>query len=82
MQRWGHVSRARNQHDGRSSVLALTETGQEKVRECRPLMQRALTSLNAELGSADDVRAARALLARIDDAIEVASRRLRPRPSL
>jgi len=72
-----HVSRARNQHDGRSSVLSLTEAGHAKVRECRPLMQRALKTLNAEIGSADDVHAARALLARIDDAIQVARGRLR-----
>ena len=39
-----------NDHDGRSSVLALTEAGQAKVRECRPLMQRALKMLNAEIG--------------------------------
>ncbi len=77
MARWGHVSRSRNEHDGRSSVLALTEAGHAKVRECRPLMQRALKTLNAELGSADDVQAARALIARIDDAIQVTHRRLR-----
>ena len=70
------MSRSRNEHDGRSSVLALTEAGQAKVRECRPLMQRALKVLNAELGSADDVRAARAMIARIDNAIQVAHRRL------
>ncbi len=77
---WGHVSRSRNEHDGRSSVLTLTEAGHAKVRECRPLMQRALKSLNAELGSADDVQAARALIARIDDAIQVAQARLRRAP--
>ena len=77
---WGHVSRSRNEHDGRSSVLTLTEAGHAKVRECRPLMQRALKSLNAELGSAEDVQAARALIARIDDAIQVAQARLRRAP--
>ena len=82
MARWGHLSRSRNEHDGRSSVLALTEAGQAKVRECRPLMQRALKTLNAELGSADDVQAARALIARIDDAIQVTHRRLRPKQKL
>ncbi len=76
MARWGHVSRSRNEHDGRSSVLALTEAGQAKVRECRPLMQRALKVLNAELGSGDDVRAARAMVARVDNAIQVAHHRL------
>jgi DNA-binding MarR family transcriptional regulator len=73
---WGHVSRSRNEHDGRSSVLTLTEAGHAKVRECRPLMRRALTALNAEIGSADDVQAARALIARIDAAIQVAHGRL------
>ena len=76
MAAWGHVSRSRNERDGRSSVLALTEAGRAKVVECRPLMQRAIKALNAELGSADDVRAARALIARIDGAIQVARRRL------
>jgi DNA-binding MarR family transcriptional regulator len=74
---WGHVSRSRNQHDGRSSVLVLTDAGHAKVRECRPLMQRALRTMNAAIGSADDVQAARALIARIDDAIQVAQSRLR-----
>ena len=73
---WGHVSRSRNEHDGRSSVLALTEAGHAKVLECRPLMQRAVTTLNAEIGSAEDVQAARALIARIDAAIKVARGRL------
>jgi DNA-binding MarR family transcriptional regulator len=70
----GHVSRSRNQHDGRSSVLSLTEAGHAKVRECRPLMRRAIKTLNGELGSANDVDAARALIARVDDAIQVARR--------
>jgi DNA-binding MarR family transcriptional regulator len=73
----GHVTRTRNERDGRSSVLSLTEAGHDKVRECRPLMQRALSALNSELGSADDVRAARELIARVDDAILVAHRRVR-----
>jgi DNA-binding MarR family transcriptional regulator len=76
MAEWGHVSRSRNEHDGRSSVLALTEAGHAKVRECRPSMQRTLKTLNAEIGSAEDVRAARALIARIDAAIQVALGRL------
>jgi DNA-binding MarR family transcriptional regulator len=74
---WGHASRTRNELDGRSSVLALTEAGHAKVRECRPLMQRAVKALNAGIGSADDVRAARALIAKVDAAIEEAHRRLR-----
>jgi DNA-binding MarR family transcriptional regulator len=73
---WGHVSRSRNENDGRSSVLALTDAGHAKVRECRPLMQRALKALNSQIGSADDVQTARAVIARIDDAIQVAHRRL------
>ena len=79
---WGHATRSRNEVDGRSSVLALTEAGHAKVRDCRPLMQRAVKTLNAEIGSTDDVQAARAMIARIDDAIQVASRRLRPKQSL
>jgi DNA-binding MarR family transcriptional regulator len=75
--RSGHMSRARNLHDGRSSVLSLTEAGHDKVRECRPLMRRALKALHTELGSADDVRAARAVVARLDDAILVAHSRVR-----
>lgn len=77
MEASGHLTRARNQHDGRSSVLSLTEAGRDKVTQCRPLMRRALKTLNAELGSADDVRAARAVLARVHDAIQVAHRTLR-----
>jgi len=69
----GHTTRSRNEHDGRSSVLALTEAGRAKVGECRPLMRRAMKTLNAELGTTDDVDAARALLARIDAAIQAAS---------
>jgi DNA-binding MarR family transcriptional regulator len=72
MARSGHTTRSRNQRDGRSSVLSLTDAGRDKVRECRPLIQRALKVVNAELGSADDVHAARALIARIDDAIQLA----------
>jgi DNA-binding MarR family transcriptional regulator len=72
MARSGHTTRSRNQRDGRSSVLSLTDAGRAKVRECRPLIRRALKVVNAELGSADDVHAARALIARIDDAIQLA----------
>ncbi len=75
---WGHVSRSRNERDGRSSVLSLTEVGRAKVEECRPLMQKAMKALNAQLGTADDVKAARALVAKIDDAIQVAHRTVRP----
>ena len=82
MEASGHVTRARNQHDGRSSVLSLTESGRAKVEQCRPLMRRALKTVHAELGSAHDVRAARPLLARIDDAIQAAHRRLPPTQSL
>jgi DNA-binding MarR family transcriptional regulator len=74
---WGHASRTRNELDGRSSVLELTEAGHDKVRECRPLMQRAMKTVNAQLGSADDVRAARTLIARVDAAIQEAHRQLR-----
>ncbi len=80
MTRSKHLSRSRNEHDGRSSVLSLTEAGHAKVRECLPLMRRALSAMNAEIGSADDVDSARALVARIDAAIQVARGQLPQTP--
>jgi DNA-binding MarR family transcriptional regulator len=77
MARSGHTTRTRSAVDGRSFTVSLTDTGQAKVRECRPLVQRALRVVNTEIGSADDVAAARALVARIDDAIQLARSRLR-----
>jgi len=72
MERAGHLTRTRHQTDGRSRLLALTESGKEKVDECRPKMRRAIRQINAQLGSADDVRDARLALGRIDRAIAVA----------
>lgn len=77
MARSGHTTRTRSAVDGRSYTVSLTDAGRAKVRECRPLVQRATRVVNTEIGSADDVAAARALIARVDDAIQLARGRLR-----
>ena len=69
MQRSGHVTRVRNEHDGRSWLLELTESGRAKAEECRHVMGRLVRSINAGLGSADEVRRVRELLARVDHAV-------------
>jgi DNA-binding MarR family transcriptional regulator len=69
MQRSGHVTRVRNQRDGRSWLLELTESGRAKTEECRQVMGRLVRSINAGLGSADEVRRVRELLARVDHAV-------------
>jgi DNA-binding MarR family transcriptional regulator len=69
MQRSGHVDRARNERDGRSWLLELTESGRAKAEECRQVMGRLVRSINAGLGSADEVRRVRAMLARVDQAV-------------
>lgn len=77
MARSGHATRTRSRVDGRSFTVSLTDAGRAKVRECRPLVRRALRVVDTEIGSADDVAAARALIARVDDAIQLARGRLR-----
>jgi DNA-binding MarR family transcriptional regulator len=77
MERNGHTTKTRSPVDGRSFTVSLTDAGLAKVRECRPLVQRAMRVVNTEVGSADDVAAARAVIARIDDAIQLARGRLR-----
>ena len=77
MERNGHTAKTRSPVDGRSFTVSLTDAGLAKVRECRPLVQRAMRVVNTEVGSADDVAAARAVIARIDDAIQLARGRLR-----
>lgn len=69
MQRAGHLTRVRNEHDGRSWLLELTESGRGKVDACRPVMRRVVGAIEAELGSPDDVRGARELLGRLDRAV-------------
>jgi DNA-binding MarR family transcriptional regulator len=69
MQRSGHVNRIRNEHDGRSWLLELTDSGRAKAEECREVMGRLVRSINSGLGSADEVRRVRELLARVDDAV-------------
>jgi DNA-binding MarR family transcriptional regulator len=65
----GHVTRVRNERDRRSWVLELTEPGRAKVEECRPVMRRVVRAIEGAIGSADEVRLARATLARIDRAV-------------
>lgn len=77
MARLGHTTKSRSPVDGRSFTVSLTDAGHAKVRECRPLVQHAMRVVNAEVGSAEDVAAARVVLARIDDAIQLARGRLR-----
>jgi DNA-binding MarR family transcriptional regulator len=72
MRRSGHVTRVRNERDGRSWVLELTGAGRAKVEECRPVMRRVLGAIEGGLGSADDVRAVRDTLARLDRAVVAA----------
>jgi DNA-binding MarR family transcriptional regulator len=69
MQRSGHLSRVRNERDGRSWLLELTESGRAKAEECRRVVQRVVRALDAELGSPDDVRQVRHVLARLDRAL-------------
>jgi DNA-binding MarR family transcriptional regulator len=69
MQRAGHLTRLRNELDGRSWLLELTESGRAKVDACRPVMRSVLRTIEAELGSAADVRQARELLGRLDRAV-------------
>ncbi len=73
MAKSGHTSRARNERDGRSSLISLTAAGQEKVRECRPLVRRVLRAIDTAIGSPSDVDRARLLVARIDGALQDAA---------
>ena len=72
MQRSGHLTRVRNERDGRSWRLELTESGRVRAEECRQVMGRLVRSINAGLGSADEVRRVRELLARVDQAVLLA----------
>jgi DNA-binding MarR family transcriptional regulator len=69
MQRAGHLTRTRHEQDGRSWLLELTESGRAKVDACRPVMGSVIQTIEAELGSAVDVRRARELLGRLDRAV-------------
>ena len=69
MQRAGHLTRVRNERDGRSWLLELTGSGRDKVEACRPVMRRVLRTIEAELGSPDAVRESRELLGRLDRAV-------------
>jgi DNA-binding MarR family transcriptional regulator len=73
MARSGHTARVRNERDGRSSLISLTGAGRAKVRECRPLVRRVIRAIDGAIGSSSEVDQARALLARIDDALQAAA---------
>jgi DNA-binding MarR family transcriptional regulator len=72
MERSGHVTRVRNERDGRSWVLELTEPGRAKAEECRQVVGQVVRSLNAGIGTAEDVREVREMLARLDRAVVAA----------
>lgn len=78
MQRAGHLTRRRNDQDGRSWLLELTGSGREKVEECRPVMRAVVGTIEDELGSAADVERVRELLGRLDRAVLAALDRGRP----
>lgn len=69
MQRSGHVSRIRNERDGRSWLLELTDSGRAKVEECRPVMRRVVRAIDARLGPPEEVDHVREVLARVDRAL-------------
>jgi DNA-binding MarR family transcriptional regulator len=69
MQRSGHITRVRNERDGRSWLVELTESGHAKVGECMPVMRRVVRAIDAALGSPDEVRRIREVLARVDRAV-------------
>ena len=69
MQRSGHVSRVRNERDGRSWLLELTDAGRAKAEECRRVVSGVVRSVDAALGSAEEVRQVREVLARLDRAL-------------
>jgi DNA-binding MarR family transcriptional regulator len=69
MQRAGHVVRARNERDGRSWLLELTDAGHAKAEECRRVVQRIVGEIDAQLGSPEEVRRVREVLALLDRAL-------------
>jgi len=72
MQRSGHVTRVRNERDGRSWLLELTAPGLAKAEECRQVVGRVVRRINAGIGSADEVLRVREVLARVDGAVTAA----------
>ena len=69
MQQAGHLTRVRNERDGRSWLLELTGSGRDRVEVCRPAMRRVVRTIEAELGSPDAVGETRELLGRLDRAV-------------
>jgi DNA-binding MarR family transcriptional regulator len=80
MTRRGHVDRVRNEVDGRSAVLTLTESGREQWQVGRDRIRTAIRAINAELGGAAEADAVRLVLGRLDSALLSASEKARQRP--
>jgi len=76
MESRGHVARTRSDADRRSHVLALTPQGRAQWEAGRARIRAVVRSLTTELGGADEVRAMRLLLGRLDDAVLAAAERL------
>lgn len=69
MHRAGHLTRLRNERDGRSWLLELTESGRAKVEECRPVMRAVVGGIEAHLGTPAEARQVREVLGRLDRAV-------------
>jgi DNA-binding MarR family transcriptional regulator len=76
IERRGHLNRTPSATDGRSHTVALTESGREKMRECRDRMRTTVRDLNARIGSPAERDALRGALARLDDAILESTRQV------
>ena len=75
----GHLSRTRDAADRRSHRVELTVAGQAARDACRTRFRRAVSALDSELGGAEDVRALRLALGRLDAAVLAATTRLQGR---
>jgi DNA-binding MarR family transcriptional regulator len=62
MERRGHLHRRPDEHDRRSVVLSLTDSGRSQARRGRERMAVAVEALHRHLGSAEAVREVRATL--------------------
>jgi DNA-binding MarR family transcriptional regulator len=69
MQERDHLTRTRSALDGRSALVALTPEGTAQRNSCRLRVRRAVTALNAAIGSADAVAVLRSALGDLDHAI-------------
>ena len=79
MENRGHLSRTRVEADRRSHRMELTAEGKAARNTCRARIRLAVSALNSALGTAEDVRAMRESLGRLDAAVLAAMTRLRGR---